>query len=674
MKLKFVEMSGFRGYCDPVRINFGSDATVIDGRNGVGKSSIFDAVEFALTGSIAKYQDAKANQETVDDYIWWLGESDGPDERYVSVGFTLDGVETIVTRSSLQPGHAENIELVAKELFDEKAAPAAALQQVCSSTIIRDEHIAALSLDLKETERYSILSSAIGAIGADEWIAKAKEIHEASKREVKAAAERSEQAKNDAAVAQSELDSTRSRAQSDRRVQVALRDAEEVMGLRLPVDEAFELVGSELKRVHSQISSFRLVLDRYDELVDARQAKVEAEAAVAGFDADIEEVRGELHPKEATLASIDLSASSDTLASRLSQLAMLGEEIGCEDNSCPLCKSKIDLSRYRSGIAALRASAEAINAEISRETKLRGEISELKLKLKNLHESKDRLEQRLTSIDRRITQAKKIVEDRGFSAETDRSSLTAELEELSGRNERLRNVLPDLNLTGLSASLDRASNAYAEKLSRDREAEQVLSRARQKEADAKELYDSVRKAANDALNQRLDRILPLITELYARLRPHPNFQEINYKIRGELRRHLSFSVGDDINPQFVYSSGQRRATGLAFLIAVNLSMAWSRWSSIMLDDPVQHIDDFRSVHLSELLGQLVSEGRQVICAVEDPALADLICRKMPVLGPGAAKRLQLGIGENGRVRVVEQKDLAPMRPSVLLNQPSGLTG
>src|SRR6056297_433538 len=122
MKLKFVEMSGFRGYCEPVRIEFGSDATIIDGRNGVGKSSIFDAVEFALTGSIAKYQDAKANQETVDDYIWWLGDSHGPDERYVTVGFIRDGVETVITRSSLQPGVADNIELVAKSLFDERSA------------------------------------------------------------------------------------------------------------------------------------------------------------------------------------------------------------------------------------------------------------------------------------------------------------------------------------------------------------------------------------------------------------------------------------------------------------------------------------------------------------------------------------------------------------------------
>jgi len=32
-------------------------------------------------------------------------------------------------------------------------------------------------------------------------------------------------------------------------------------------------------------------------------------------------------------------------------------------------------------------------------------------------------------------------------------------------------------------------------------------------------------------------------------------------------------VDGDVNPQFVFSSGQRRATGLAFLLSVNLSIA-----------------------------------------------------------------------------------------------------
>ena len=245
---------------------------------------------------------------------------------------------------------------------------------------------------------------------------------------------------------------------------------------------------------------------------------------------------------------------------------------------------------------------------------------------------------------------------------------------MNSQSEKLKIALDDLDMTHLSASLDRASNAYAEKHVDYRDAERALSRARQKEAAAKELYASVRKASNDALNQRVNRILPLITELYSRMRPHPNFQEVKYKIRGVLRRHFSFSVGDDLNPQFVYSSGQLRATGLAFLIAVNLSMAWSRWSSILLDDPVQHIDDFRSVHLAELLGKLVSEGKQVICAVEDPALADLISRKVPVSGLGVAKRIKLGIDENGKVIVSEQRDLVPMRPSVLFDQTTNLVG
>ena len=55
MRIEYLELSGFRGYRDKIRIVFGSAFTIIDGRNGVGKSTICDAVEFALTGTIQKY-------------------------------------------------------------------------------------------------------------------------------------------------------------------------------------------------------------------------------------------------------------------------------------------------------------------------------------------------------------------------------------------------------------------------------------------------------------------------------------------------------------------------------------------------------------------------------------------------------------------------------------------
>ena len=86
MKLVFVDLCGFRGYRRQLRVDFGPRFTVIDGRNGVGKSTLFDAVEFALTGTIGKYNDAKSAGETVADYIWWKGEGSPPTERYVEVG------------------------------------------------------------------------------------------------------------------------------------------------------------------------------------------------------------------------------------------------------------------------------------------------------------------------------------------------------------------------------------------------------------------------------------------------------------------------------------------------------------------------------------------------------------------------------------------------------------
>jgi ABC-type cobalamin/Fe3+-siderophores transport system ATPase subunit len=110
----------------------------------------------------------------------------------------------------------------------------------------------------------------------------------------------------------------------------------------------------------------------------------------------------------------------------------------------------------------------------------------------------------------------------------------------------------------------------------------------------------------------------------------------------------------------LFSSGQRRATGLAFLLSVNIALAWSRWQSILLDDPVQHVDDFRTVHLAEVLAQFVTEGRQIICAVEDVALADLICRRLPIGSSSEAKSVTLGPDEDGALAKIGERWLMPL--------------
>ena len=86
MKLEFVEVSGFRGFRDRTRFDFPAGFAVFSGRNGVGKSTVLDAVDFALTGTINKFEVKSARGGGLDEHIWWVGPGKA-EAHYVTVGF-----------------------------------------------------------------------------------------------------------------------------------------------------------------------------------------------------------------------------------------------------------------------------------------------------------------------------------------------------------------------------------------------------------------------------------------------------------------------------------------------------------------------------------------------------------------------------------------------------------
>ena len=86
MKVDFVELSGFRGVRDRLRLDFCDGFVVLTGRNGAGKSTVIDALDFALTGTINRFAVKDAKGGGLDEHIWWMGDG-APDAYYVSVGF-----------------------------------------------------------------------------------------------------------------------------------------------------------------------------------------------------------------------------------------------------------------------------------------------------------------------------------------------------------------------------------------------------------------------------------------------------------------------------------------------------------------------------------------------------------------------------------------------------------
>jgi DNA repair ATPase RecN len=189
VKLAFLDLCGFRGYRKPIRIEFAEGFTIIDGHNGVGKSTIFDAIEFALTGTLSKYSDAKAGGETVADYLWWTGEGPVPMDRYVEVGFRDEDEEVSIRRTQFADPNPTILEKLAARLCDTRLVPVAPLRQLCAIAIIRDEHITSLSLDLKEADRYALLREALGANDADAWIVRGARLVSLAKQRTAAAQE-----------------------------------------------------------------------------------------------------------------------------------------------------------------------------------------------------------------------------------------------------------------------------------------------------------------------------------------------------------------------------------------------------------------------------------------------------------------------------------------------------
>src|SRR5687767_3366376 len=128
MIIDYVEICGFRGFRDKIRVNFGRGFTVITGRNGVGKSTLCDAVEFAITGIIDKYAVEKAAKESLSDYLWWRGEGT-PEAHFVRVSFLSDDGSSFTITRTRESGSDQSPEDIHKVLC-RGPAPDDALRQL----------------------------------------------------------------------------------------------------------------------------------------------------------------------------------------------------------------------------------------------------------------------------------------------------------------------------------------------------------------------------------------------------------------------------------------------------------------------------------------------------------------------------------------------------------------
>lgn len=683
MKLNHIEMCGFRGFRDKLRIDLGAGFTVISGRNGVGKSTICDAIEFAITGKINKYRVEKAAKETLEDYLWWRGDG-APAAHYVTAGFSgADGEPFLITRtretgSSLSPEQIEDV------LCEQGAKPDNALQQICRTSIIRDELIPTLSLDLTETERFDLVRAALGGIEGPDYASKAKEVASVTEGAQGRAEKDYEDARHRLNQALTELAEARDMALRAGDIASAIATVDSEVNVAPPsLAERIELARARLTQRRVRLNAMASAIQEAREIAslrseigsptfhDRKSKALEtaslSESACKNAEAQLAEARRQLVAEQ----------EADELAAALELLLNCGSRLGLNHGHCPLCDAARTLAEFEAGMASARTRLDSLGAGVAaaraRETEKEQELRDATTALQDAqarlaelaaHESalRDREAAHIDFFSQNDLDFKMAGDPDGLENEVlaERSRLV-DLERAILTLEASQAIERVTDLESRAASLHQEVEAAADRLVK---AQAALTAA-------KNMDRAVRRANAEIIDERLAAISPLLSELYERLKPHMDWRSIQYSIRGDVRRFLSLKVGDDLNPQFLFSSGQRRAAGLAFLLAVHLSRPWCRWRTLVLDDPVQHIDDFRSLHLIEVLAALRRADRQIICAVEDASLADLLCRRLLSTASSPGRRYDLDFGPDGIASVTNATEIPPMPPNVL-RQASGM--
>ena len=686
MKLGLIEAAGFRGIKSSVSVPVTDGFLILNGRNGSGKSTLFDAIEFALTGQISRPALTPENREGIDNYIWWRGSGE-PLERVVRLVFDLGDHRNLeVTRRPEGAefrvfNHSGEIsvldEAALRGIFAWESAPETQLlPRLCGTTIIRDEQITELSVDAPEASRFTLVRDTLGSTQTSDIEERLK----MTKQVLDARVKRLESAYESARVEVNRLVAQTSEARSDFETEPDSEQAQLGLAVALGLardsdnDELMRRARSRIGQLRSHTSTLSRSIPRLKE-IERRRTEIETEACQA---TDRRLNQQLVQAVEAERLAKDARSAAEREAGRfeeqqphirsLGELLEHGKRVGLQDGRCPLCGSGMTEESFESHLretaetveresrglsTALTSREEALTAEGAAESRRR----QAEAALRKHRQLGDDLRVELEEIDREIRKMEDFAAPRELSADAIESSLAEARSGLAA----IEAPMVGLEVSAAYARLVEQERVLAQAREGLASVQKSLDAARRASSHREQADRTVRRVASELVDERLAQLEPLLMELYERLRPHVEWATVGYRVRGDVRRFMRLTVGDDeLNPRFMFSSGQRRALGLAFLLSIHLSTTWSRWNTLIMDDPMQHVDDYRALHLAEVLGSIRRSGKQILCAVEDRSLANLLARRLATSESenGSLVQLTYELGKGSIVAAVE--DLPPL--------------
>ena len=409
IRIKSLSLAGFRGIRQPLTIDFSGGFTVFTGANGSGKSSVLDAIEFALSGKVSKYEEGSGERgEKSSAYIWWRGSRPATD-RYVRLEFVDEhGKITTVTRRPESVDVANDSTLL-NLLCDRELNAESSIQELCQTSIIRDELIAKNSVDLPETDRFAFVSAGVGVARDSATDGKLTQAAKLAKKRTEDSQREYDRVRRQVQD-QVELLST-ARAQLPEREAVA--EAQERLRrlLNLPqanLEELLMAADRETRNLRNTVATLA-ALSSLGTGVTARRAQLEASGAFAKsaqlqFQLDklvTSHTESDTNLSESA-AELRAVQESQAFISNLAQLHQAGSAVGRRSEACPLCGSRIGESDFRAHLEVVRREVEAhgaqVAAAVAKERAARSLEQSLRVELASTRTTYERIQSEISTV------------------------------------------------------------------------------------------------------------------------------------------------------------------------------------------------------------------------------------------------------------------------------------
>lgn len=687
MRITGITIAGFGGVSGEVELDLDADVVIVVGANGYGKTTVCNAISWAISGQTSSTQGprnlySKSGTTTVELRTNFSGDDvvisrslENPDE--TDAKKLRAPLRVRVNDESLRGADAEvwlRQNLAGTDTNEDFTTLA---QSFVDSIYLKQESLREFLTGRQDTERFDAVASMVGAGRLREF---ADELQSHKRAWVRAvnqadAALEGDRAKlDDLATSLSVLETEIAKANAAEVIARWQTWRNDVMAIGLaPTQEVEDLELSEkaLTKLRAALNQERSTIEQDEAALLAARAELSVPLPEGPTDAEVIELESQVaeltDQKEAVERDVQLlRIAVEEADAALRQASSIREELASmasillrhvADN-CAACGQEVDQEAYRHRLeaiasetenAALREASDLNRTELQSTEERLGEVT-LQLKaVSDRHRTK--LQERASAHaakehrENRIREVLTSLPDDQPAASAEPGNeiqrLTAELEGITRRKSRIARTLEAGREFDAAASLD------SSKTRRDRievesrtlrnslasREQDIVDRRRTNDV-ATALLDAVKSDAETFVADRLKQLKPLLRQFYAAIDPHPTFRSVEIATRQFGGKHrLTPMLRDDevkvdvTEPGETLSTSQANALAVSLFLSFNLGFAPTHVKSLILDDPLQNLDDVHLLGLVDLLRKILPH-RQLIVTTHDHAFASLLARKL----------------------------------------------